>query len=61
MWADLVVFDPETVAMRGPHPDPEQPETCWPTGISHVVVNGEVAVEGHRYTGARAGHVLRPS
>jgi N-acyl-D-amino-acid deacylase len=58
-WADLVVFDPATIAMRGPTPDPRRPETCWPTGISHVVVNGEVAMDGPRYTGARAGRVLR--
>jgi hypothetical protein len=28
-------------------------------GIHYVVVNGQVAMEGHRYTGARAGQVLR--
>lgn len=60
MWADLVVFDPQRIAMRGPDPDPERPETCWPVGISHVLVNGEVALEGHRATGVRAGRVLRP-
>ena len=45
--------------MRGPEPDPERPETCWPVGINYVVVNGEVAMEGQRATGARAGRVLR--
>jgi N-acyl-D-aspartate/D-glutamate deacylase len=59
-WADLVVFDAQRIAMRGPHPDPAQPETCWPAGIEYVVVNGAVAVEGHRPTGTRAGRVLRP-
>jgi hypothetical protein len=58
-WADFVVFDPQTIAMRGPHADAEVPETCWPMGIDYVVVNGEVALERHRYTGARSGHVLR--
>jgi N-acyl-D-aspartate/D-glutamate deacylase len=61
LWADLVVFDPKTVGMRGPNPDPEVPETCWPAGIDYVAVNGEVAMEGHRHTGARAGRVLRKS
>jgi N-acyl-D-aspartate/D-glutamate deacylase len=61
MWADLVVFDPARIAMRGPHPDPRRPETCWPVGISHVVVNGVVAMEGHHYTGSRTGRVLRPA
>jgi N-acyl-D-amino-acid deacylase len=59
LWADLVVFDPDTIAMRGPRPDAADPESCWPTGISYVVVNGQVAMEGHRSTGARAGQVLR--
>ena len=58
-WADLVVFDAQTIAMRGPHPDPAVPETCWPTGIDYVVVNGQVAVEGHTITSARSGQVLR--
>ena len=59
MWADLVVFDKDTIALRGPNPDPERVETFYPVGISHVVVNGEVAMEGHCHTGARAGQVLR--
>ena len=58
-WADLVVFDAETIAMRGRDADAEEPETCWPVGIDYVVVNGEVAIEGHRSTGARAGMVVR--
>jgi N-acyl-D-aspartate/D-glutamate deacylase len=59
MWADLTVFDPDTVALRGPDPDPERLESFYPVGIDYVVVNGQVAVEGHRHTGARAGQVLR--
>jgi len=59
MWADLVVFDRETVGMRGEEADPNVAESCWPAGIDYVVVNGEVAMEGHRHTGVRAGRVLR--
>ena len=59
MWADLVVFDPQRIAMRAPDADPDRPETCWPVGIDYVVVNGAVAVEGQRATGVRAGRVLR--
>ena len=59
MWADLVVFDRETVALRGPDAEPERVESFYPAGIHYVTVNGEVAMEGHRYTGARAGQVLR--
>jgi N-acyl-D-amino-acid deacylase len=61
MWADLVVFDPQTVALRGPQADPSRVETFYPVGIDWVVVNGQVAMQGHRYTGARAGQVLRRS
>jgi N-acyl-D-aspartate/D-glutamate deacylase len=58
-WADLVVFDPDTIALRSPEADPERLETFYPVGIQQVIVNGEVAVEGQTYTGARAGQVLR--
>ena len=59
LWADLTVFDPQTVALRGPAPDPSRIETFYPVGIDYVIVNGQIAMEGHRYTGARAGQVLR--
>jgi len=59
MWADLVVFDRDTIALRGSNPDPERVETFYPVGIHHVLVNGVVAMEGPCYTGARAGRVLR--
>lgn len=53
--ADLVIFDPETVADRATFEEPHQ----YPVGIETVVVNGTVAVEGERETGVRAGKVLR--
>ncbi|MBC8444682.1 MAG: amidohydrolase family protein [Chloroflexi bacterium] len=59
MWADLVVFDRDTVALRSAVPDPEHIETFYPAGIHYLAVNGQIAMEGHCYTGARAGHVLR--
>ena len=58
-WADLVVFDKDTIALRSPDADPEQLETFYPTGVQYVIVNGAVTMEGHRYTGARMGSVLR--
>jgi N-acyl-D-amino-acid deacylase len=61
MWADLVVFDPDTIALRADDADPAQIETFYPVGIDYVVVNGQVAMEGHSYTGAEAGEVLRRS
>jgi N-acyl-D-aspartate/D-glutamate deacylase len=59
LWADLVVFDRDAIALRSPNADPERLETFYPVGIDYVVVNGQVAMEGHRHTGARAGQVLR--
>ncbi len=38
---------------------PEWLESFYPAGISYVMVNGEIAMEGHTYTGARVGQVLR--
>ncbi|BDG61498.1 N-acyl-D-amino-acid deacylase family protein [Caldinitratiruptor microaerophilus] len=55
-YADIVVFDPETVADRATWWDPQQ----YPEGILYVLVNGQVAVErGERVPGIRAGRVLR--
>jgi len=58
-WADITVFNPETVALRGPDPDPDDVATFYPVGVEYVLVNGEVAMEGHSYTGTRTGQVLR--
>ena len=54
-YADLVVFDPATVADRATFQDPHQ----YPVGIDWVVVNGVVAVEAGRYLDRRPGRVLR--
>ena len=55
--ADLVVFDPATVAdvatFAAPH--------AYPTGISTVIVNGVPAVRNGEPVGARSGQVLRRS
>ncbi len=53
--ADLVLFDPETVADPATYEDPKQP----PRGIRIVWVNGTVVVEGGRHTGERPGRVLQ--
>ncbi|MDP8921556.1 MAG: D-aminoacylase [Chloroflexota bacterium] len=53
--ADLVIFDPKTILDRATYEDPEQA----PAGLPHVIVNGVFAVRDGRYTGARAGKVLR--
>jgi N-acyl-D-amino-acid deacylase len=53
--ADLVVFDPRTVADRATYDDPHR----YPEGIPHVFVNGVFALRDGETTGARAGRFLR--
>ena len=54
-FADIVVFDPATVADRATFQSPHQ----YPVGIPHVIVNGLAVVDGGRLTDGRAGRVLR--
>jgi N-acyl-D-amino-acid deacylase len=54
--ADIVVFDPATVADRATYEDPHQ----YAAGIGDVVVNGRVVIAGGQHTGALPGRVLRP-
>jgi N-acyl-D-amino-acid deacylase len=53
--ADLVVFDLATVQSHATYEEPRR----FPSGIEHVVVNGELVVDGGRHTGARPGRALR--
>ena len=53
-FADLVLFDPETVLDRGSYADPHQP----PVGIDRVWVNGRPVVQGGQHIGTRPGRVL---
>ena len=53
--ADITIFDAEAVADRATFQDPHQ----YPAGIPYVIVNGTLAVDAGRFTGSRAGRVLR--
>ena len=53
--ADIVILDPEKVANRATYGSPLQ----YPVGIPYVIVNGQIAVDKGRHTGALAGKVLR--
>ena len=53
-YADLTVFDPETVIDRATFTEPHQ----YPLGIPWVIVNGEIAVEDGEYRDVRSGLVL---
>jgi N-acyl-D-aspartate/D-glutamate deacylase len=54
-WADLVLFDPATVADKATFEDPFQ----YPVGIDTVLVNGEVVLDEGKHTSARPGKVLK--
>jgi dihydroorotase/N-acyl-D-amino-acid deacylase len=55
MMADLVIFDPATVADKATYENPHQ----YAVGVSHVLVNGVLVVDEGKVTGARPGRVLR--
>jgi N-acyl-D-amino-acid deacylase len=55
MYADLVIFDPETIADKAGFDDPFRK----PEGIRYVLVNGSPAMWEGRITGHRAGRILR--
>jgi len=54
-WADLVVFDPATVADKATFQNPHQ----YPEGIPYVIVNGVPVVDSGKWSGAGPGQVLR--
>jgi N-acyl-D-amino-acid deacylase len=55
-WADLVLFDPHTVADNTTPDRPDAP----PTGIRTVLISGQiVAQDGRVVSGERRGRVLR--
>jgi N-acyl-D-amino-acid deacylase len=54
-WADIAIFDPERIADRATYDAPHQ----YAVGVSTVIVNGDVVVDGGEHTGALPGRVLR--
>lgn len=55
MYADITVFDPETVQDRATYLDPHQ----YPFGIRHVIVNGVPVIRDGALTGEKPGRVLK--
>ncbi|MYB99004.1 MAG: amidohydrolase family protein, partial [Gemmatimonadetes bacterium] len=55
-WADLVVFDLETITDQATFEQPHQHST----GIDHVLVNGEFVVDEGRIVMALPGRVIVP-
>ncbi len=54
-FADIVVFDPATVAATATYEEPRR----FPIGIDHVIVNGVLVVDGGIHTGATPGRGIR--
>jgi N-acyl-D-aspartate/D-glutamate deacylase len=57
MAADVVVFDPATIADAATFANPFQ----YPVGITAVVVNGRIAIQRGERVAAESGRVLRPT
>jgi N-acyl-D-amino-acid deacylase len=55
MWADIVVFDPQTITDRATFSAPNQ----LSSGMQWVLVNGVPVVADGASTGLKPGHVLR--
>ena len=56
-FADVIAFDPATVADRATYEHPD----LLAAGIEYVIVNGRIAVDQGKYTGVLAGQPLRPN
>ncbi len=54
-FADLVMFDPDTITDTATYEEPQQE----PEGVSLVVVNGQIGCESGVHTGIGSGRALR--
>ena len=54
-FADVVVFDPNTIIDRATYVNPHQ----YSTGVSDVFVNGKQVLKNGEHTGAKPGRVVR--
>jgi N-acyl-D-amino-acid deacylase len=54
MFADVVVFDPQTIADRATFEQPQQ----YSVGVRHVFVNGVQVLKDGEHTGSRPGRAL---
>jgi N-acyl-D-amino-acid deacylase len=54
-YADIVIFDPDTISDHATYEKPHQ----YATGVVHVFVNGTQVLKDGEHTGARPGRVVR--
>jgi len=53
--ADITIFNADTITDTATYKEPRQ----YPKGVHYVLVNGRITVKNGKYTGERAGRVLR--
>jgi N-acyl-D-amino-acid deacylase len=56
-YADLVIFDPQTIRTPATKEDPKR----YPEGIDYVIVNGTIVIDHGDNTGELPGHAIRRS
>lgn len=54
-FADIVVFDPDSIQDHATYKDSHR----LSTGVSYVIVNGKLALDDGRATGAATGRVVK--
>ncbi|MCB0277963.1 MAG: D-aminoacylase [Calditrichaeota bacterium] len=54
-FADVVIFDPNTIKDNATFANPHQ----YATGVVYVLVNGQIVLDNGEHTGAKAGRVVR--
>lgn len=54
-YADITVFDAETIMDKATYTDPHQ----YPVGIEYVIVNGQIVIDHDEHRGILPGKVLR--
>jgi N-acyl-D-aspartate/D-glutamate deacylase len=55
MYADVMIFDPNTIIDRATYEKPHQ----LSVGMQYVLVNGVAIVDGGKVTGAKPGMLVR--
>ena len=55
MWADIVIFDPDTIIDKATYTHPHQ----YPDGIHYVIINGEIVIKNKQHTTVKPGKILR--
>jgi N-acyl-D-amino-acid deacylase len=56
LFADLAIFDPQTITDRATFEKPHQ----FAIGMKHVFVNGVHVLKDGEHTGAKPGRAIRP-